>query len=123
MKRTMKRTMTRILPAFFLTISAATAIAQSVPTINYEASCTAAARATGGLLESIDACRTSERNARDALAEQWGSFPTADRSGCYSLTTTGTPGTYTELLTCLEMRSQARKLPDRDSTVGLGQRR
>jgi hypothetical protein len=71
------------------------------------------------LLESIDACRSSERNARDALC----SFPTADRSGCCGLTTTGTPGTYTELLTCLEMRSQARQLTDRDSTVGSGQRR
>jgi hypothetical protein len=57
-------------------------------------------------VQPVDCCHSSERNARDALARQWGSFPTADRSGCYRLTTTGTPGTYTELLTCLEMRAR-----------------
>ena len=115
--------MTRILSAALLAMSAAAAFAQGVPTIDYEASCRAADQATAGLVQSIEACRGSERSARDALTEQWSSFPAADRAGCYTLTTTGTPGTYTELLTCLEMRSQARTLQDRDSTVGSGQRR
>jgi hypothetical protein len=95
------------------------ALAQGVPTIDYEASCNAAARATGERIESIDACRGSERNARAVLVEQWGNFLAADRASCYRLTTTGTPGTYTELLTCLEMKRDARALPDR-GTVGLG---
>jgi len=114
--------MIRPLTALLLTtVAAATAAAQSgVPTIDYEASCRAAERATKGLVGTIDGCRMSERAARDALAKQWSTFPPADRQSCHSLTTAGTPGTYTELLTCLEMRRDARKLPDRDA-VGLGQ--
>jgi hypothetical protein len=101
-------------------IAATAAAAQSsVPKIDYEASCRAAAKATGGVIETLDACLGSERAARDDLVKRWSSFPAADRRSCYTLTTTGTPGTYTELLTCLEMRGEARKLPDRDST-GLG---
>jgi hypothetical protein len=112
--------MTRFLTAILLAASAGSALAQTVPAIDYEASCRAAEKATGGLIESMDACRASERTARDALVAQWDQFPSADRKSCYSLTTTGTPGTYTEFLTCLEMRREARKLPDR-GTIGLGQ--
>ena len=34
----------------------------------------------------------------------------------------GMGGTYTELLTCLEMKRDARKLPKDEGTVGLGVR-
>lgn len=105
--------------AFFLATATAAA-AQAVPSIDYEASCRAAAGAALGLTESIEACRNSELAARNALREQWDSFPAADRASCYRLTTTGTPGTYTELLTCLEMRLAARRLPYDRGTVGLG---
>ena len=64
----------------------------------------------------------SEHAAREILVKQWNSFLAADRGSCYRLTTTGTPGTYTELLTCLEMKRDARKLPD-SSTIGQGLRR
>ncbi len=52
--------------------------------------------------------------ARDILVKEWNNFLPADRTSCYRLTTTGTPGTYTELLTCLEMRRDARALPTVD---------
>ena len=68
--------------------------------------------------QDYDSCRKSEDSAREALVQQWSTFLPADRGSCFRLTTTGTPGTYTELLTCLEMKRDARKLPD--TTIGLG---
>ena len=78
-----------------------------VPFINFEMSCRAAVKASAGIAQSIDACRRSEEEARETLRKQWTSFAGPDRQSCYRLTTTGTSGTYTELLTCLEMRRDA----------------
>jgi hypothetical protein len=92
---------------------------ESVPTIDVTPSCRAAAANVSVLKQDIEACRRSEDAARESLVKQWANFNPADRKGCYGLTTTGTPGTYTELLTCLEMRRDARKLPD-TTTIGRG---
>ena len=70
--------------------------------------------------QDYESCQKSEQAARDLLVQQWTSFLAADRGSCYRLTTTGTPGTYTELLTCLEMKRDARKLPDDSATIGQG---
>ena len=89
-----------------------------MPRIDYSASCRAASQGALGLPQDYDGCRRSEEAARDALTQQWSSFLAADRTSCHRLTTMGTPGTYTELLTCLEMKRDARNLPD--TTVGRG---
>ena len=113
--------MKSILVALLLA-STGIAVAQGVPTINVEPSCLAATKGTPGMQQNLESCRKSEDAAREILVQQWSSFLAADRGSCYRLTTTGTPGTYTELLTCLEMKRDARKLPYDDSTVGLGTR-
>lgn len=103
------------------------AAAEGVPTIDIGPSCRAAS--AGILKQDAEACRRSELAARDDLAKRWSSFPAADRGSCYRLTTTGTPGTYTELLTCLEMRQATREHQNNGvdivggGTVGLGGRR
>ncbi|MPZ37521.1 MAG: hypothetical protein GEU95_05565 [Rhizobiales bacterium] len=107
--------------AVLLLASSGIAAAQSVPTINVGPSCKAAAKGSIGLSQNYEGCQRSEGAARDTLVKQWSSFLPADRRSCYRLTTTGTPGTYTELLTCLEMKRDARKLPD-TTTVGQGLR-
>jgi hypothetical protein len=96
------------------------AVAQGVPTIDIAPSCRAAAKGSVGMQQDYDSCQKSEQAARDILVQQWSTFLAADRGSCYRLTTSGTPGTYTELLTCLEMKRDARKLPDNVSTVGIG---
>ena len=83
---------------------------QGVPKIDFLPSCRAAAKGSSGFGQTIDSCRSSEEAAREVLLKQWKSFRAGDRDSCYRLTTTGTPGTYTELLTCLEMRRDARAL-------------
>lgn len=89
-----------------------TAAAQGVPTIDVGPSCRAAAAGVPNAPDT-ESCRRSELGAREILVKQWNSFPAADRTGCYKLTTTGTPGTYSELLTCLEMRREARNLKNK----------
>ena len=90
------------------------AAGQGVPKINVVPSCKAAASGYAGLSQEFESCLRSEESAREILAKEWNSFLAADRDSCRRLTTTGTPGTYTELLTCLEMRRDARALPTAD---------
>jgi hypothetical protein len=85
-----------------------TASGQGVPTINIGPSCKAAAAGYAGTAQEFDSCRRSEEAAREILVKGWNNFAAGDRTSCQRLTTTGTPGTYTELLTCLEMRRDAR---------------
>jgi hypothetical protein len=109
-----------LLSAAILAVLTGAASAQ-VPTINIDPSCRAAAAGAAGLTQDFESCRKSELAARDTIAQQWNDFPAADRSNCHRLTTIGTPGTYTEMLTCLEMKRDARRLPASDlGTVGLG---
>jgi hypothetical protein len=109
----------KTLLALLMLASASIAFAQGVPTIDINPSCRAAAKGSPGMQQDYESCQKSEQGARDILVQQWASFLAADRGSCYRLTTTGTPGTYTELLTCLEMKRDARKLPD-NATVGQG---
>ena len=111
--------MKSLLTVLFVTSASVAFAQQGVPKIDIGPTCRAAAAGSAGMQQDFDSCRKSEENARDALAQQWTSFPAADRGSCFRLTTTGTPGTYTELLTCLEMKRDARKLPD-TTTIGSG---
>ena len=106
-----------VLPA--IAIGAAVLVTDNVPTLDVMPSCRASADGILGVKQDIDSCVKSENDARDQAAKQWSEFPAADRASCTSLTKMGgTGGTYTELLTCLEMKRDARKLPKTDETVG-----
>ena len=95
------------------TVAARRSPANGVPTINVQPSCRAAA--AGGIGQGMEACLADETSARDQLAQDWGRFPQTDRSSCVRLTTLGGGGTYTELLTCLEVKRDARNLPKENS--------
>lgn len=67
--------------------------------------------APGALI--VPAAMSSTASAGDAslqfqLARDWTQFPPADRAIC--LTSTGSYGTYTDLIKCLEMKRDVRKL-------------
>jgi hypothetical protein len=106
----------KTLLAILLLASASIAAAQGVPKIDIGPTCRAAAKGTPGMQQDFESCQKSEQAARELLVQQWSTFLAADRGSCHRLTTTGTPGTYTELLTCLEMKRDARKLPDTTTT-------
>jgi hypothetical protein len=100
-------------------VSATVLVADQVPKLNVTPSCRASADGILGVKQDIDSCLQSENSARDQLAQQWSTFAAPDRDSCTRLTTLGgTGGTYTELITCLEMKREAAKLPKVDSTTG-----
>jgi hypothetical protein len=84
-----------------------------VPTINPEPSCrSAAARAQP--IGDAEICMRLERRARDEMVTRWGEFSDGDKAACISLATAGGNPTYTELLTCLDLKRHARLLRERE---------
>ena len=86
------------------------AVADSLPSWDLTASCRAAGSA--GFAEKpserVTSCLASEQRTREELTKNWSTFPAADRIGCVK-SLTFSP-TYTELVTCLEMRDQVKIL-------------
>src|SRR4029450_8700823 len=60
-------------------------------------------------------CLASEQRTREELTKHWSSYPAEDRIGCVK-SLTFSP-TYTQLVTCLEMRRDVRALRDRKPTL------
>jgi hypothetical protein len=85
--------------------------ADAVPTFNVTPSCR-----TGvdqGIRKDIQSCIDSENNSRALLVRQWDEFDAADRALCTKASSMGGSPTYTELITCLEMRRDVKKLDQR----------
>src|SRR5215510_13183820 len=79
-------------------------VVDGVPSWDVTASCQAAARVAYNQTPSdrLQSCLASEQRTRDELNKNWSAFPAADRISCVK-SLTFSP-TYTELMTCLEMR-------------------
>jgi hypothetical protein len=60
---------------------------------------------------TVDSCMADENRARQHLETEWGQFGSADRSQCTQVSSMRGFQSYVELLTCLEMARDARKLP------------
>jgi hypothetical protein len=82
-----------------------------VPTLDVRPSCRAAAMAQITITDRLQGCMADEQDAHDRLVKAWTKFNVADRAICLRTMLDFEP-TYTELLTCLEMASDARKLPE-----------
>ena len=91
-------------------------IADSVPTFNIEPVCRGIAVQGGTSYRDITVakakqdCIDSERETRGQVVKQWSTFSAADRRHCIDEATMGGDSSYTELLTCLEMARDVRKL-------------
>ena len=101
---------------FYLTDASArrtrAAVADDVPNWDLTASCRAAALAGYSQTpsERSQSCLASEQRTREELIKYWSGYPAEDRIGCVK-SLTFSP-TYTELVTCLEMRRDVRALRD-----------
>jgi hypothetical protein len=93
----------------------ADAVSTGAPTFDIEASCRLAKSL--GAERNVGVCLSVEGSARNQLAHKWTEFPSADRSHCMRYTTTGGGGTYTDLLTCLEMAVDVRNLRVRNRSA------
>jgi hypothetical protein len=86
--------------------------AQSVPTVNIDATCRAASVVTVSLLGStgtndFQVCMDGENRARETIIKDWSKYTDSDRVGCIQ------PNvylpTYIEWLTCMEMNKAVRE--------------
>ncbi|HZP78733.1 MAG TPA: hypothetical protein VFB45_21530 [Pseudolabrys sp.] len=93
----------------------------SVPKLNVEPGCRAAADTGVGPGRNANACQEDEYKARDQLAKDWTSFPASDRDRCMRLAALGGQPSYVELLTCLEMARDVAKdaKAEQDQNAGL----
>lgn len=86
-------------------------VADGVPTLDTGPSCQMAAQSSVGLNRDAASCQQDEDKARDQLKQQWSSYEPAARARCIRLASMGGSPSYVELLTCLEMADQVKKLP------------
>jgi hypothetical protein len=84
------------------------ALAQEVPTLDVGTLCQAEAKQSSTL---AGPCMSDQKRAREDLVKQWAQFIPDDRTSCLQMVNT-VPGmqSYVELLTCLEMKRDARAL-------------
>jgi len=80
-----------------------------VPTFDTRPSCADAASEVS-VTRTVATCQQSERQARDALASQWQSFPIADKRSCVAETNVGGFPSYVQVLVCLELARDARAM-------------
>jgi hypothetical protein len=83
------------------------AAGEPVPGFNPEPYCRSVAARTEPIGDT-EVCMRGERMARDELVKRWGEFNANDKTACITLANTGGNPIYTELLTCLELRRDAR---------------
>jgi hypothetical protein len=109
-----------LVPVLMIGAHLTTTVADPVPTLNVEPSCRAAANGGLGIKQDLSACLDDEKGAREQLVKEWSEFAAADQTLCTRLSRTGGSPTYTELLVCLEMARDARKLPRDETAAGVG---
>jgi len=92
-------------------------VADQVPRLNVEPVCRGIAQQGGLDLEPnktlkqiIDDCVASENEVRDQLVKDWSTFLAVEKTNCVAESSAGGEASYTELITCLQMASEVRKL-------------
>ena len=85
-------------------------VAAEVPTLKVETSCKAAGAAGMNTGRTTESCMNDEKAAREDLVTTWSTVSADDRTHCLSLVSTGGGPSYVELLSCLEMSRDAKKI-------------
>ena len=66
---------------------------------------------------SFQQCVQSEQAVRADVKKEWSTFSTADKTHCVALAKTGGESSYTELITCMEMARDVRKLHENANSL------
>jgi hypothetical protein len=97
-----------------LCLSGLSARSDDIPTLDVNPVCHGIAmqgELEAGLQQtSFQQCVQSEQAVREDVKKEWSTFSTADKTHCVALAKTGGESSYTELLTCMEMARDVRKL-------------
>ena len=86
-----------------------------IPALKVEANCRLAVEL--GADVSLSRCVLVESTAHSQLTQKWTEFPASDRSQCLRYSTANGGGTYTDLLTCLEMDLRAGELHAKNRSI------
>lgn len=78
---------------------------------------------SSSLLEGLDAgsfdqCVKGQQDDRQDMIKQWSTFSAEDKRHCIAVATMGGVSSYTDLVSCLEMSRDARKLPSASKDLG-----
>jgi hypothetical protein len=101
---------------FALAIAIPSARADDVPVLHVEQICHGIVNQSGDSLSAGDPkvafsqCMDAEQKDRETLVKEWPNFAADDKRHCTAETTMGGESSYTELVTCLEMARDVRKL-------------
>jgi len=99
-----------------------TARSDDIPTLDVNPVCHGIAmqgELEAGLQQtSFQQCVQSEQATRDEIKKEWSTFTTADKTDCVNLAKTGGEPSYTELITCMEMARDVRKLHEDQQKKG-----
>jgi hypothetical protein len=66
---------------------------------------------------SFQECVKSEQAVREQIKKEWSTFTTADKTHCVALAKTGGEASYTELISCMEMARDVRKLHENANSL------
>ena len=91
-----------------LLLPLAFAVSDALPRFDIEPTCKGGLNSPG-LNERYSRCLSEEKDAHAKLETNWSKYPASDRNLCARTSGMGS-GSYVELLTCLEMDADARKL-------------
>lgn len=91
-----------------LLLPLAFAVSDALPRFNIEPTCKGGLDSPG-LNERYSRCIAEENAAKQKLEANWSKYPAGDRVVCARTAGMGS-GSYVELLTCLEMDADARRL-------------
>jgi hypothetical protein len=92
------------------------ASAQSIPKLNVDPVCRGIAQQawtpseSGGPDLTFKRCVQSEMAARRKLSREWSTFAPATKSNCVASETSASLPSYTDLISCVEMARDVRKL-------------
>jgi hypothetical protein len=86
------------------------AVVDQVPDLNFQPICRDATVAGLGFKDDSKVCIEDEKAARAALAKRWAEFASVDRARCIRMSTMNQTASYVEVLTCLEMELEVRRL-------------
>jgi hypothetical protein len=103
---------------FFASVACAASMsaarADQYPTLNVAPVChgiTEQSDLQGGFRDvTFDQCMKAEQEDRQAMIKEWSTFSAADRAHCIAEATMGGESSYTDLVTCLEMARDVRRM-------------
>jgi hypothetical protein len=105
-------TLMRVVGVAFLTIfwGCNLSMADNVPKLNVVPSCESAAQGSVVAGRDTKACLADEQGAREELAKNWGKYRASDKQMCGTLVSKGGPASYVELLSCIQVMTDARSV-------------